>query len=151
MLGTLNGLTLGCIRMPYSLAIRNMFPFSKSLSKTSDKFNGMPVNSAIFVFIMVLIWTIIRFFSHSLFEVDDISEVFVSISYLNYIFLYVVLFKLAKKGEIKSKFIGYFVPVMAIIGSFIIILGAFSNSVFIISIVTSIIVIVAGYKYGIRK
>lgn len=151
VLGTLNGLTLGSIRMPYSLATRNMFPASKVISKTSEKLNGMPINSAILTFIIALIWTAIRFISHKFLGADDISEIFVSISYVNFILLYVVIFKLAKQGEIKSKIMGYFVPTMAIIGSLIIITGSISSKLFIPSAIISVAVLVAGYMYGIRE
>ena len=147
VLGTLNGLTLGVIRMPYSLALRKMFPASEKISRVSTKLNGMPVNSAILVFVLVTITSIIRYFVHSKFGFDDISEIFVSITYLNLILLYVAVFRLALKGEIKNKFMGYIVPILAIVGSIIFIIGAFTSKLFIPSLIIAIIIIFFGYFY----
>ncbi|MDE6357768.1 MAG: APC family permease, partial [Eubacteriales bacterium] len=55
VLGTCNGMILGIIRMPYSLGIRNMIPFSDKFSKESKKLNGMPLNSALLAFCVCLI------------------------------------------------------------------------------------------------
>ena len=46
VMGTANGIVLGYIRLPYSLALRNALPGSKSLRKIHPNLK-MPVNSAI--------------------------------------------------------------------------------------------------------
>ncbi len=47
VLGTVNGIILGSIRLPYAMALRNMIPGSPAISKKNRKLDGMPVNSAI--------------------------------------------------------------------------------------------------------
>lgn len=147
ILGTLNGLTLGLIRIPYSLAIRNMIPFSKSLSKESKYFNKMPINSATFGFIICMIWVLFHYITQSIGMVGDVSEIAICVSYLNYAVLYIVIIKLAIKGEIKNKFMGYFVPTMAIIGSLIILSGSFANPLFKYYLIICIIIMILGYFY----
>ena len=51
IIGTINGMILGMIRLPHSLALRNMFPKSKKIIKINEKLL-MPVNSAIVAFII---------------------------------------------------------------------------------------------------
>ncbi len=155
VLGTVNGVILGMIRMPYSLAIRNMVPFSKSLSKQNKKLQNMPLNSAIFAFIVTLAWYILHYITQEgingsegiLYQKGDVSEISICIGYLNYCVLYIVILKLAKKGEIKNKFMGYFVPIMAIIGSFIILSGGFANPLFIYYLIICLAVMLIGYLY----
>ena len=53
IIGTVNGLILGLIRLPYSLAIREMFPNSKNISKLDKKIN-MPLNSAMVAFALCI-------------------------------------------------------------------------------------------------
>ncbi|WP_317367018.1 APC family permease [uncultured Tyzzerella sp.] len=147
VLGTVNGVILGMIRMPYSLAIRNSIPFSKQLSKQSDKLNGMPLNSAIFSLIITFVMYFIHYVTQQKGMPGDVSEISICISYLNYCILYAVIIKLAIKGEIKSKFMGYFVPIMATIGSLIILSGGFSNPLFPIYFAICLITMLAGYFY----
>ena len=59
IMGTINGLTLGMIRLPHSLAMRKMFPKSEVIDKVNDKLL-MPVNSAIVAFSISIVWFIIH-------------------------------------------------------------------------------------------
>lgn len=145
VLGTCNGLTLGFIRMPHSLAIRKMIPISKFLSKESA--NGGLFNSAIFCFILTFIWIIINYFYMLSGLPGDIGEIAICVSYLNYVVLYFVIIKFTKNGEIKNKFMGYFVPIMATIGSFIILLGGIGNNLFLLYILICFSIMAIGYFY----
>lgn len=147
VLGTVNGVVLGMIRMPYSLGIRNIVPFSKQLSKESKSLKGMPLNSAIFSFIITLIWYAIHYITQKNGMPGDVSEIAICVGYLNYCVLYIVIIKLAIKGEIKNKFMGYFVPFMAMIGSLIILSGGFNNPLFIYYLIICFVVMFCGYFY----
>lgn len=155
VLGTVNGVILGMIRMPYSLAIRNMIPFSKSLAKENKNLKNMPLNSAMFSLVVTLGWQLLHYITQEgingsqgiLYQKGDVSEIAICISYLNYCVLYVVILKLAKKGEIKNKFMGYFVPIMAIIGSFIILSSGFINPLFIYYLIICLAIMFVGYLY----
>ena len=147
VLGTANGVILGMIRTPYSLAIRNIIPFSKKLSKQNDKLNGMPLNSAICALIITLVLYAIHYITQNIGMPGDISEISICISYLNYSILYIAIIKLAKKGKIKNKIMGYFIPIMAIIGALIILVSGFSNPLFIYYLIICLIVMFGGYFY----
>lgn len=147
VLGTVNGLVLGYIRMPYSLAIRNMIPFSKTLKKEDKRLNGMPLNSAIFAFVISMIWMILHYITQKIGMRGDVSEIAIAVSYLNYVILYITVMKMTKKGEIKSKFSGYFLPIMAIIGSIIILSGSVTNPMFPYYFVICAAIMASGYLW----
>ncbi|MDO5520179.1 MAG: APC family permease [bacterium] len=151
VLGTLNGLIIGSIRQPYSLAIRNLIPGASTLSQESKKLNGMPVNSGVLSLLIAIAWLVVHYFTLEAGMQGDVSEIAVSVSYLNYCVLYYVVFKLARKGEIKNKFMGYVVPVMATLGSFIIVLGAASNKYFPIYLAICFAVMGVGYYFGAKS
>lgn len=151
VLGTLNGLILGFIRIPYSLAIRNMLPKSEMWKKESKKLGDMPIYSAVLAFALSLIWIVVNYFTQSAGMPGDVSEISICVSYLNYIVLYVVVMKLAKKGEIKSKLMGYVVPALAIIGSLVILSGSITHPLFIYYIIICVAIMGFGYWYYNKK
>ncbi|MDF2541199.1 MAG: amino acid permease-associated region [Herbinix sp.] len=147
ILGTVNGLVLGYIRMPYSLALRNMIPGSKILAKEEKKLAGMPLNSAIFAYVITLIWMFVHYISQKIGMRGDVSEIAIGVSYLNYIVLYIAVIRLAKIGEITNKIKGYFVPILAIAGSLVIISGSISHPLFIYYFVTCAAIMGFGFLY----
>ena len=147
VLGTVNGLTLGFIRMPYSLALRNMIPGSEWLKKENEGLNGMPFNSAVFAYVLSLLWMAIHYVTQKLGMQGDVSEIAIGVSYLNYIVLYFAVMKLAKKGDIKGKLKGYVIPILATVGSLVIISGSISHPLFIYYFLVCFMIILAGYVY----
>lgn len=151
VLGTVNGLVLGYIRAPYSLALNQMIPGSTFIKKESKKLNGMPFHSAIVAFVISCVWLVVHHITQEMQMRGDVSEISICVSYLNYIMLYIVVFKMARKGEIKSKFMGYVVPVMAIIGSLVILSGSITHPLFIYYIVICYSIMGAGYWYKAKQ
>ena len=147
VLGTVNGLTLGFIRMPYSMALRNMVPASNWLKKENESLKGMPLNSAIFAYVLSLLWMAIHYITQKLGMQGDVSEIAIGVSYLNYIVLYFAVMRLAKKGEIKSKVKGYLIPILATIGSLVIISGSISHNLFVYYFTVCFLIILSGYLY----
>lgn len=131
IIGTVNGLILGIIRLPYSLAIREMFPNSKKISKLDPKIN-MPLNSALVGFALCIFWTIAHYFTTKLglLSNSDISEISITVSYVMYILLYVKVFKLGREGEVKGVWRGLINPILATLGSLIILIGSLGNELF---------------------
>ena len=151
VLGTLNGITLGYIRLPYALAIRNQLPFSKQLSKINKKYD-IPVNSSIFTFILSIIYLILHWcslegvmlYNLTIFaglEVDSLPIV------TNYLFLTIMYFGVIfKPSKVKTtSFVTRYVyPTLAIIGAFIIMYAGASKPQFNIYLLISIGVILIG-------
>ena len=133
IMGTINGLTLGMIRLPHSLSVRNMFPKSKVINKIDEKLL-MPVNSAIVAFIIAIVWYIAHYLTtkFGLLPNSDISEISITMSYTLYIILYfkVKVIQLGRQGKISGIWNTIINPVLAIIGSLIILFGSMGNQLF---------------------
>lgn len=128
VLGTLNGFILGFIRLPYSLALRNMVPMSDKLKKVNEV-THLPEYSAFAAFLITTVWQFINYFvqKNNLIPNSDVSEIPIVTIYALYIVLYVCVIKLYFKGEVKNKFLGLVIPSFAILGSLIIIVGGLHN------------------------
>ena len=131
IMGTINGLTLGMIRLPHSLSVRNMFPKSKVINKIDEKLL-MPVNSAIVAFIIAIVWYIAHYLTtkFGLLPNSDISEISITMSYTMYTLLYVKVIQLGRQGKISGIWNTIINPVLAIIGSLIILFGSMGNQLF---------------------
>ena len=132
ILGTVNGLVMGHIRMPYSLAIRDMFPKSEIVKKV-NKSLGMPVYSAIVAFVISLLCLLVHYITqnNNLLPNGDISEISITVNYLLYILLYFKVFKMGVSGEIKGLWKGKVNPILATLGSLIIFFGSLANPLFL--------------------
>ncbi|MPN34361.1 Serine/threonine exchanger SteT [bioreactor metagenome] len=149
VMGTVNGVILGYIRLPYSLALRNAIPFSNSLKQINPKLN-MPVNSAFFAIAICGVWWVIHYLQnkYNLLINGDIAEIAIAVSYLLYIILYYQVFRLWREGRIKSVWYGVVFPVFATLGSLFVLFGGLSNPQFIIFVIICMIAIGGGFLYG---
>ncbi len=160
VLGTVNGLIMGAIRLPYSLAKRNLFIHSKQVSKMNEKLD-IPLYSAGYAFLISMIWYFVHFFvmKYSLLLGSDISEIAIVMNYVCYIGLYVAVIKLYRRKEIKGIFNGLINPIIATIGSLIIFFGSafVSTAGFgvnykaIAFMLVSVVILVAAYWYCKQK
>lgn len=148
IMGTANGLTLGMIRLPHSLAKRNMFPNSEFVSKVNEKVL-MPVNSALVAFLIFLVWYVIHYITtkFGLLPNSDISEIAITMSYALYMILYFKVLELGRKGEITGLWTAKINPILAIIGSLIILFGGMSNKLFFIYAGFCLLVIISAVLF----
>ena len=148
IMGTINGLTLGMIRLPHSLAKRNMFPNSEFVSKVNEKIL-MPVNSALIAFSVTLLWFVVHYITtkFGILPNSDISEISITMSYTLYIILYFKVFQLGRSGEIKGIWNSKINPILAIIGSLIILFGSMGNQLFWIYAGFCLLVIVSAVLF----
>lgn len=148
IMGTVNGLTLGMIRLPHSLAERKMFPKSEFVSKVNDKLL-MPVNSALVSFLVCLIWFIVHYITtkFGVLPNSDISEISITMSYVLYIILYFKVYQLGLKGEVKGVWNSKINPTLAIIGSLMILFGSMGNQLFWIYAAFCLLVIVSAVVF----
>lgn len=152
VLGTLNGFILGFIRLPYSLALRGMFPMEEKLKKVNEK-THLPEYSAFIAFIITCVWEYINYFvqKNNLIPNSDVSEIPVVGSYILYIILYVCVIKLYLKGEVESKIRGIVIPILAIFGSLLIVIGGLQNPMTILYLGICLIVIIISLLFWKRK
>lgn len=157
ILGTVNGVALGLIRIPYSLALRNMMPCSKVFKKENKALGGMPVNSALLVYGLSVVYLLIHNFvassPNSFISNLDISNISICVLYLLYIVLYVAVIRLYVKGQIKSVFLGLAAPILGTVGSLIIFSGSVVSVSFAIYAAICLLFILAAYLFfrGNRK
>ena len=150
VMGTVNGVVLGYIRLPYAMALRGekMFPLSGPLSKVNRKLE-MPVNSAVFSYAITLCWAAVHFFTvkYNLLPNSDISEISIIMSYLFYIILYYKVFRLYRDGKIRSVFRGAVVPVLATLGSLFILSGGLQSRLFVFYAAFCVLVVLLSFVY----
>lgn len=157
VIGTVNGLVMGAIRMPYSLAVRNMCPNSIKVSRIDDLLD-VPYESGKLSLKIAMVWYVIHYFvmKYEILQGSDVSELAIVMNYVCYIALYVAVIRLYKSGEIKNVFSGVINPVMAIIGSCIIFAGSAIaiteggvgiNYKALLFMAMSVGILVAAYKY----
>lgn len=149
IMGTVNGLIMGYIRMPYSLAVRNMFPKAKSLSKINNKYK-MPILSAFLVIGITLFWMAIHYITVKLnmLQNSDISEISITINYVLYIVFYVKVIRMGLSKEIKGVFKGFINPCLAIVGSLIILFGSMGNRLFFVyALICALVILTAMVFY----
>lgn len=148
-LGTLNGLVMSCIRIPYSLAIRNQGPIPAILSQKGKK-REMPTNATIYALILSMIYLLLWYASvHELFgrfiAVDEIPIVMV---YGLYFILYIWYMKNFKDLSFVKR---YVVPICAMLGAGIILYGGITNPSIGLYLLISVGVLIFGnffYRKG---
>ncbi|MEG1732222.1 MAG: APC family permease, partial [Longicatena sp.] len=130
VLGTLNGIILGYIRLPYALALRGEILMSNTLRKVNKKYD-IPFASAIFTLVMSLIWLGLHWLSveganvygmhiFAGLEVDNLP--IVSTYIFNGLLYLAVLIKgiEGKKLNVAQRFI---FPLLALLGACLVIYG----------------------------
>ena len=126
-LGTLNGLMLGCSRGIYSLASRGRGPAPQVFSMV-DKHTNMPTNSSVMGLLLCGAWLLFFYCSQlssvseklGMFAFDPTELPIVTI----YPFYIPIFFKMMKIKELKG-FQRFVSPILAIIGSVVMVVAAF--------------------------
>ncbi len=144
-LGTLNGLVLSVIRIPYSLAIRNQGPMPNLMKKIDAKTN-MPIYSVIFSACLSAIYLSLWYASlNELFgRYIGLDEIPIVLIYGLYIFLYIwYIREFTDLGFVKR----YVIPVCAILGSLIILYGGITNPSIGLYLIVSLAVLLLGLVF----
>lgn len=144
-LGTLNGLVIACIRMPFSLAVRGQGPMPKLLSKVNKR-TQMPTYSVVYSFVLSCIYLFIWYGSlNNLFgryiAIDEIPIVLIYGFYILLHIWYMIQFK-----DLKP-FRRYVIPILAILGSSIIVYGGITNPSIGFYLIISITIILLGLLF----
>ena len=152
VLGTLNGFTLGFLRMPYLLAIRDMFPMAKKVGYLEEG-HHVPKCSAKIAFIISLVYIFINYITlkYNVIPNSDISEIPIVASYIIYVVLYICVIRLYLKGEIQGVGKGLIVPLIAAIGSLTIIVGGLQNPMTFLYLGICGIVVLIALRYLHKK
>ena len=124
VMGSVNGVVLSMLRMPYALAQRGDFPFAERVARVSDRV-GFPVWSAVAGVAMTLAWMVVHVVATlgNLIPNGDISEVSVAFNMVLLCVLFVRVPVLRRGGvsgggaPVIGVFRGVIAPVMATAGS----------------------------------
>jgi APA family basic amino acid/polyamine antiporter len=89
ILGVVNGVTLGSLRMPQALASKNMLPNAAKIAEIHPKYE-LSVRSNLISYGVTVFWLVIHYISQKggLLKGGDISEISIVFSYCCYIVLY---------------------------------------------------------------
>lgn len=150
VLGVVNGVTLGSLRMPQALASKKMVPNSEKVAMIQPKF-GLSIRSCIISYIITTIWIVLHYLTQKsgILHGSDISEISIVFSYTCYIILYMKVIKMWKGKTIDSFFKGVICPIFATLGSLIILIGGIvTNPFYVITfMIICFIVGIVGYLY----
>lgn len=133
ILGVVNGVTLGSLRMPQALASKNMLPNAKKVSEINPKIQ-LSYSSCLISFIATSIWMLIHYITQKsgILGNSDVSEISIVFSYVCYILLYIKVMKMKKDNVITSYFKGIICPIFAFLGSTTILVGGIiSNPIYV--------------------
>lgn len=154
ILGVLNGLILGTLRMPQALASKNMIPSSEKIAPISPKYN-LSVGSFFVAFGVSVLWVLLNYLTQKsgVLGTGDVSEIAIVFSYVCYAVLYVRVLKMRKEKIVTSRFKGLVSPILGLIGSAIILIGGIiSDPVYApIFIAFCLVVCLIGYVYYRRR
>jgi len=129
VLGVLNGVILGSLRMPQALASKKMLPYAQKIATINPKIE-LSVWSSLISFGASALWLLIHYITQksNTMSGGDISEISIVFSYACYIILYIKVIQMKKKNIITSKFKGIICPIFGILGATIIFIGGFISN-----------------------
>ncbi len=145
VLGTVNGLTLAAIRVPYALAIRKELPHSEQYVKVNAKTN-IPTRSTILMMVITGAWMFAHFLTTKIpaFSSIDISSIPIFMMYLIYLILFVSVIHKYILKEVRGVFRGLICPVFACMGALMVISGAILSPMIKIYVIVSFLFIIIG-------
>lgn len=145
ILGTINGLILGYIRLPYSLALRKEFFKHEKVSQVHHKYE-VSIYSSLIAFSFTMMWLILH--ALSVFEIEfsvfkfsalEIDSLPIVLMYIFYISLFVKVIIEQLKDKSYNNLYGYLYPSLAIFGSLLIVFGGFSDPNAVIYLLISLL------------
>ncbi len=134
ILGVVNGITLGSLRMPQALASKHMIPNAEKIDKINPRLQ-LSVQSCIISFLLSSVWMVIHYITqkNGLIGGGDVSEIAIVFSYVCYTILYIKVMKMRKEGIVTSYFKGIICPIFGIMGSAIMLVGGLiSNPMYVL-------------------
>ena len=152
ILGTVNGIVLGYLRVPYALSLRTDNVLSKKLSQVDPK-TDTPVNSAIFCYIVSIVMMMLHMVSTngiSVFSGLEVDNLPIVMNYFFLVTLYVGVMTNSKFSGL-SAVKRYVIPALAIIGACVVIYGGITKPHFNVYMIISLVIIGIGYFTKTKK
>lgn len=150
IVGVLNGLVIGMLRMPQAMASRGFIP-DHGISFIHPRL-GVSLKSAMCGMAISAVWMILHYVTQvsGVFEGRDVSEISIVFSYGGYALLYLQLLKDPREAGLASFLRRRVIPVLAIVGSALLWVGSLiTNPGYIgANIIFCTIIFIAGIWYG---
>lgn len=139
VLGTVNGLCMGLLRMPAALADKKLLP--AALLQGSKAHTCVPLRCGLLCLASVLGWLAIHVMIvwQGLLPQSDISEISIVVNYGGYLLLYVAAIRATGK---------WLIPAIAMVGSLVILAGGAQNPFFLWFLLLCAIPVGGGLWYG---
>lgn len=151
VLGVVNGMILGTMRLPQAFAARGWIQ-SPAMAKIHLKYQ-LSIPASLSVSLVTLGWLGVHYFvsKWQLLAGSDISEVAVVFNNTSLIFLYLAVLRLYFKGEVKRKLTGLIAPITAIVGAMVLLLGSLMTNPWTVLGFLSICLLFCLLAYGLYR
>lgn len=154
VLGTLNGIILGYIRLPYALALRGEIVGSQYLKKVNKRFD-IPITSAIFTCVMSLVWLGLHWLSldganvygMEIFAGMEVDNLPIVSTYIFNGLLYIAVIVKGIEGKQLNTKQRYIFPILALIGAGLVIYGGIIQPKFNVYFVICLVGILIGFLF----
>ena len=117
--GSMNGYFLSGVRVPYAMAVYNLLPGSKSLSKVND--SKSPIAANILVLVLAIFLVIIGSF-------NMLTDLVVFVLWIFFILMVAGIFKVRKRKDLVSSYkvpLYPIIPILGILGGMYILVASF--------------------------
>ncbi|MDO5713001.1 MAG: APC family permease [Tissierellia bacterium] len=153
VLGVVNGVIMGGIRMPQAMAEKGMI-LPKSVGELHPKLQ-ISIKSAFVYLLICIFWYGLHYITqkYGLLGGRDVSEISIVFSYTSYILLYWKILDLYKTGEIQNSFRGFISPILATVAAVLMVIGSLLSSPGYIGgfLITCMIIFYIGYSADRKK
>lgn len=151
VLGTLNGLILGYIRLPYALGLRHELPLSDKFASVDPK-TDIPMFSALSTFVLSLFWLLMHFatkvgatvYQWTMFKGVNVDELSIVLIYIFMVVIYVGVIKDFLLKKLGNWIQGFVFPLLAVMGASTAIYGGFLSPMVATYLIICLIVIGGG-------
>lgn len=124
VLGVSNGMLLATMRLPQAFAERGWIKNEK-FAHIHLKYQ-LSIPASLSVAGVTMMWLVIHYLvaKFDLLPGSDISEITIVFNNLSFVFLYIIVLSLYKKGEITNKLTGLISPILAIVAALVLLFGS---------------------------
>lgn len=148
VLGVVNGVIMGGIRMPQAMAEKKMI-LPKSVAEIHPELQISTKSSLVYL-IICLFWYLLHYITmkYDLLGGRDVSEIAIVFSYASYILLYIKIFEMRREGIITNTFRGLIAPILATFAALLMVTGSLISSPGYVGafLAINIIVFYIGYR-----
>lgn len=148
VLGVANGIFLGCMRLPQAFAERRWLP-SQRLATIHPKYQ-VSLSSGFLIYGLTAAWLGLHYLitKNGLLPNSDVSEISIVFNAASLSILYVTVIKMYRQGKVTNRLTGLIAPVLALLGTAMLLVGSFLNNFWLVSVFMLICILSCGLGYA---